>query len=825
MEINGKEYKGTDFISMPVSDRMWDMRQRIRNRTIVADAENAEIATEADKELGSMLPYMKHSKRMKAMLSKRKCRVEDFEMLVCNFGREFCGNSQNPFWGAGWGPIMGVMSGRWTLRDDGYYHNPDDAEAHLACRKDDYDKFVELGEYWKGKGMNDVIDPVMPEGYKELKRVGGNPCGDYPTIMLPAGHHTPGYQHLVNTGYGAIRKQAQDWLDAHYNDLMGEDTDKWMFYNGVVDICDGMIALTHHYAEACEAKAAETTDPDRKAELLDMAESLHWVAEHPARHYREAANMVLIYIQEIFLDGNGDIGSCGRFDQYCWPFLKKDLEDGTLTVEQAQEITDCFFLKIGSFWGGGEGPMTQIVGVGNTYMHTTVGGVDPKTGEDSSNPLTYMVLASVGRMKLHDPTISLRVNKNTPDDLWDTAIRVNKMVGGLPLFQNDEEIIPGIQRELGFELEDARDYAIIGCQEITGSGNDYACCNGIIPPNTNLHYAALLTMALNDGKNPYNGEQGSLHTGFLYDMKSIDEVKQAWYDMANYQLRGVMSMNNLCEYVFQHYSPFIGISMFTTGCMESGKDVTWGGAKYNEYGGTATGLATVADSLTAIRYMCFDHDYCTTREMYDACMDNWVGHEELQARIIKEVPHFGNADPYADEMMDWVTNAYYEMCKGIYSKRAKTFRAGLYGASDHVAQGYVTWGTPDGRQNPDPIADGASPCQGRDHNGPTAVLTSAEQYQHNKFMDGMALNIRVHPSALSRQDGIDKMRDMTKTYLDNGGMEVQYNVVSTEDMKAAQANPEEYRDLVVRIAGYSAYFVELSTDQQNDLISRTENSL
>ncbi|MGI6217630.1 MAG: pyruvate formate lyase family protein, partial [Coriobacteriales bacterium] len=462
---------------------------------------------------------------------------------------------------------------------------------------------------------------------------------------------------------------------------------------------------------------------------------------------------------------------------------------------------------------------------GNTYMHTTIGGVDPDTGEDASNPVSYMTLAALGRMKLHDPTISLRVNKDTPDDLWELAITVNKLVGGLPLFQNDEQIIPGLQRELGFTLHDARDYAIIGCQEITGQGTDYACANGVIPPNTNLHYSVLLTMAINDGKNPFNGEQYSIHTGFLYDMKSIDEVKQAWYTLANTYLRGVMSYNNICEYVIQHYTPFIGISLFTEGCMRKGLDVTWGGAKYNEYGGTATGLATVADSLTAIRWMCFDNHYCTLRELYDACMDNWVGHEELQAKIINDCPHFGNDDPYADEMMDWVTNAYYEMCKGIYSKRAKIFRAGLYSGSDHVAQGYVTWGTPDGRQNPSPIADGASPCQSRDHNGPTAVLQSSKTYQHNKFMDGMALNIRIHPSALARKDGMDKMRDLTKTYLEEGGMEVQYNVVSTEDMKAAQANPEEYRDLVVRIAGYSAYFVELSRDQQNDIISRTENTL
>ncbi len=811
---------------LPVSERMQEMREAVRDRVITYDAEVARIATEADKECGPMIPYLKHAKIMKAILSKKKCRVEDFEMLVCNKGAEFCGSSDNPFWGAGFGPIMGVMSGRWTLRDDGYYHNPDDSECRMACKKEEYEDFLALGEYWKDKSANAMIMQSVPEGYQEICRVGGSACGnEMPIIMMPAGHLTPGYQFLLQRGYGLVRKQAQDWLDAHYNDLMGDDTDKWLFYTAVIDYCDGMIALTNNYAEACEAKAAETTDDKRKEELLSMADGLRWIATETPRHFREACQMYLLYIQGIFHEGLTPIGSCGRFDQNTWPFLKSDLESGYITMEEAQEIVDCFFLKINGLYGGGEGPLAQIVGIGNTYMHTTVGGVDPDTGEDATNPVTYMTLAAVGRMQLHDPTISLRVNKDTPDDLWDVAIRVNKMVGGLPLFQNDEVIIPGIMREMGFTLHDARDYALIGCQEITGQGTDYACCNGVIPPNTNLHYSVLLDMALNDGVNPVNGEQSTIHTGYLYDMKSIDEVKEAWYKISEYTLRGVMSMNNLCEYIIQHYTPYIGLSIFMDDCMERGLDCTWGGCRYNEYGGTATGLATVADSLTAIKYMCFDKKICTTRELYDAVMANWEGYEDLQAQIIKEVPHFGNGDPYADEMMDWVTNAYYEMCQGISSKRAKIFRAGLYGASDHVAQGYVTWATPDGRVLGQPIADGASPCQGRDINGPTAVLSSANTYDHSKFMDGMALNIRIHPSALSRQDGIDKLRDMTKAYLDAGGMEVQYNVVSTEDMKAAQEDPEKYRDMVVRIAGYSAYFVELSRDQQNDLITRTENGL
>ena len=811
----------------PVTPRMQHMRDLIRDRVIWIDAEQANIITETDRQCGAMLPYLKHAKYLKAICEQKTVRVEDFEVIVGNRGTRFCGSGVNPQWEGGGMWLFSIEAGSWTIREDGCYHNPDDFGCHLAMTVQDYEGLCKVREYWTGKTMNDIANASeLPASFREVQRTGGPPSApEVPVMLGVAGHLTAGFQHLVNKGYGAIRKQAQDWVDAHYDSLMGEDTDKYMFYKSVIDVCDGMTTLCHRYAEACEDKAMQTDDPVRKAELLDMADGLHWIATNPCRHYREALQAAILYMHALFMEYMIDAGSFGRVDQWAWPFLKKDLEDGTLTLEQAQEITDCFYLKINTFYGGGEGPMAEIAGIGNTYLHNTLGGVDPITGEDATNEITYMALASLARLKLHDPTISLRINKNTPDELWDTAFEVNRIVGGLPLFQNDEEIIPGIMQELGFSLEDARNYAIIGCQEITGSGNDYPACNGIIPPNINLHYSTTLNMAINNGINPFNGEQGTVQPGYLYEMKSIDEVKQAWYDVSFHIHSTLVSVNNYCETIVQQYAPHIALSLFTEGCMEKGMDVTWGGAKYNSYGGTGTGLATVADSLSAIKYMCFDNDFCTLREMYDAVMDNWKGHEELQHRIIRDAPHFGNGDAEADAMMDWVTNAYYEMCTKFHSKRAKVFKAGLYGASDHVAQGYTTWATPDGRANPSPIADGASPVQGRDKNGPTSVLMSALSYRHNKFMDGMALNIRIHPSVVSREDGKAKLRDLTKTYLDNGGMEVQYNVVSTEDMRAAQADPDAYKDLVVRIAGYSAYFVELNRDQQNDLISRTENTL
>ena len=810
----------------PISERMQRMHRLIRDRVIQSDSETAMITTRCFQENENLIPYLRRPKVLKAICEHMTVRVEDFEMIVGNSSKNFCGTGYAPDWG-GVGRIPSMIEeGLWTLREDGLYHNPDEEELRMSIAPEDYEYLVSIGGYWKGRTYNDIAAAWQPKGYEELCRLQVSATVEgAPLLMMPSGHLTPGFKKIVNVGYGAIRKQAQDWLDSHVNNLMGADVNSSLFYTGVVISCDAVTTLLKRYGKKCLEKAASCTNENRKAELESMADSLIWISENPCRTFREACQAAITYQYILRLSFIGDIGSFGRFDQYTWPFLKKDLEDGRLTPEEAQEIVDCFFMKINSMYGGGTGELVKIIGIGNTYLHTTIGGVDPKTGEDASNPVTSMVLESLARLSLHDPTISLRVHKNTPNELWALALETSTKVGGLPLLQNDDIIIPGTMKELGFTLEDARDFAIIGCQEITGSGNDYSAANGVAPPHASIHYSKLLDMAINDGKNPFNGEQCSIHTGYLYDMKSFDEVKEAWRKLASYFIKAQVTLNNYLEYLVQYHTPHAMLSISIDGCMESGKDCTRGGAKYNSYGGTATGLATVADSLTAIKYMVFDKKLCTARELYDAVMANWDGYEALRQQIINVAPHFGNADPYADEQMAWVTGTYYDTCKECYSTRTKIFKAGLYGAADHVGQGYTTWATPDGRKAGTPIADAASPVQSRDTNGPTAVFLSSLCFDHGKFMDGVCLNIRLHPTALSRDDGIVKLRDMVKAYMDSGGAEAQFNVVSTEVLHKAQETPDEYRNLVVRIAGYSAYFVELTRDCQNDLISRHENKI
>ena len=804
----------------PYTDRIWNYREKVRNRIIRADPERLVLRLEAYEKFDGIVPQIRRPLMTQYMYERITLRIEDDDYFVGNLTKYFCGSSAEK-----WALFLNLDDG-WTKDADGIWHNPEGEELRLAMSQEEYEILKDVGqkleqiyprykEYW------------LPDGAEEFIALGACDYGPgRPNTLVPPGHLTPGFPKIINIGYGAIRKQAQDFLDKYHGNIMGDNISKYMFYKSAVIACDAAITLVRRYAELAEEKAIEEKNPERKAELEQMADGLLWISENPARTFWEACQATLLYQLYLLLDNNFPGPSLGRFDQYTWPFLKKDLEEGRLTLEKAQELVDAFFLKANTFYEGDLGRMARVKGMGNTYQHTTISGVIPATGEDATNPITYMVLETIGRLRLHDPTISMRVHKGTPDELWDCALETSKLVGGLPLFQNDDIIIPGLMRELGFTLKDARDYSIIGCQEIVGSGNDYPAGNGMGAAHTGLWWSIVLLMAINDGINPMNSRQAppEARSGYLYEMNSIDDVRFAVEKLARYLFKWYITLNNYSEYLMPYNKPLANLSISMDGCMEQGIDFAAGGCKYNSFGGTAVGLATVGDSLSTIKYMCFDKKLCTTREMYNAVIANWDGYEPLRQQILTEVPHYGNADSYADVELKWVVDLYYTLCSEVSSPRSKVYKGGMYGAADHVSQGIHSWATPDGRRTGEPIADAISPAQGRDKNGPTAIFASSVCWDQSRFMDGVALNIRMHPSVLSRNDGITKLRDMTKTYFDNGGLECQYNVIDTDTMHAAQEDPGAYRDLVVRIAGYSAYFVELDTELQNDIISRNENT-
>ena len=522
--------------------------------------------------------------------------------------------------------------------------------------------------------------------------------------------------------------------------------------------------------------------------------------------------------------------SIGRVDQMLGDFAERDMAEGTLTYEEAQELIDLYYLKVAECnkaWAARTALSTPGYTSGQLI---TVGGTD-KDGKDATNAVTYMCLEAMGRMKMHSPSQALRIHPGTPRRLWECAIAVNKINGGVPSFYSDEVVIRSLLSR-GISLSDARNYCLIGCVEPSIGGAEWPACGGLgISSYTN--FVNILLLALNNGRSFRQGAdplvdtntQFGPETGYLYEMHSIDEVKEAYLTMMKYWINWDAAMINVFESVARDVVPQPVVSAAMTGCMESGRDVMYGGAKYNSTGMSGIGLGNVAESLNVIDRLCFREKYCTTRELYDALIHNWEGQEDLRQHILKAVPHYGNGLNEIDEYSRFAAESYADFVVTKSNSRGN-YAAGMYPVTMNVIYGKFTAASPDGRMSGSPLSDGISAVQGLDTSGPTAVLKSVTCFDHTKYSNGILLNMKFHPTALNSEDGITKLIDLMSTYFfDLGGMEMQMNIVSADTLRDAQAHPENYNDLVVRIAGFSAYFVEVYKAAQDDLIKRTELNL
>jgi pyruvate formate-lyase/glycerol dehydratase family glycyl radical enzyme len=798
----------------PIADRVARLKERYRSAPFTLDAERAMIVTDSYQKNRHAPAALRKAQSLYDVCARMTVRVEEDELIVGNIGRYYKGTTM-------W-PENDGMAWLYDELETGVFDAREAQDEPMNFPREERELLTTIRDFWRDNCFTKIMDAAMPEGYLALADAGV--CMVFPSGngQMPTGHLVPNYRKVIDRGFGSTREEARQKLDAIRGHMVGDDAEKYYFYRSIVIVCDAYILLAKRYAAACREQAFGVCAADRRVELLNMADSLDWISEKPARTFQEAVQATFLYQTYLYLDGNFQGLSFGRFDQYAWPNLKSELAAGTITVERAQEVVDCFWLKVGALYGARIVLVARLTGAYSTFQHLTLGGVGPD-GKDATNPLTFMALEAPARLQLHEPPVSLRVSKNTPEKLFECAFESSKRAGGIPCFQNESLIIDALVEGGHYALEDARDFCIIGCQEIGGSGNDYPATGGV-HSLADINFANVLLLAINNGINPMCRKTCAPETGYLYGMKTFDDVLTAVKAQMDYFVDWLLTLNNCAEYVSMRERPVPALSAMLEGCMESGKDCVNGGAKYNSFGVPGTGTATICESLIAIKYMCYDHNICTTREMFGAVMANWEGWEELRQRILNMPHHYGNNDPYADSIMKWVMDTFAAaVCRG-YSTRGR-FRPGLFTASSHVFAGARSWATPDGRVTGESLSDCISPKQGTDVNGPTAVLSSACCFDHKPFTNGLALNMKFAPATVASEDGMVKLRNLLHAYFDMGGMEVQYNIVTSDTLKAAQEDPDTYKNLVVRVAGFSAYFVELHRSLQNDIIARTENRI
>ena len=716
----------------------------------------------------------------------------------------------------------------------------------------------EADKYWKGKTTSELATSYMaPEAIKAIEHNIFTP-GNY--FYNGVGHVTVKYWEVLETGFEGIMEKAQKELDGcGVGD--GNYARKSHFLEAVILSCKAVIDYAGRYAKLAQEMAAQTSDPVRKQELFVIAENCSRVPAKGAQNFYEACQSFWFVQQLLQMESSGHSISPGRFDQYMYPYYKKDMEAGTITREFAQELMDCIWVKLNDLNKCRDAASAEGF-AGYSLFQNLIAGGQNKEGEDVTNDLSVMCIQASMHVHLPAPSLSVRVWNGSPHEFLIKAAELTRTGIGLPAYYNDEVIIPALQNR-GLSLEDAREYNIIGCVEPQKAGktegwHDAAFFNMCRP----------LELVFSNGMD--KGEMVGIPTGDVTQMKTFDEFFDAYKKQMEYCISLLVNADNAIDVAHAERCPLPFLSCMIDDCLKEGKSVQEGGAVYNFTGPQGFGIANMADGLFAIRKLVYEDKKVSMKELKEALAWNYdkgldaqsagdmtemimkamqkagrnvdastaegllktfmgmkPGEQKTQRfkeihDMIDEVPKFGNDIPEVDYFAREVAYTYSKPLQKYNNPRGGKFQAGLYPVSANVPLGGQTGATPDGRYAHTPVADGVSPSAGKDVKGPTAAATSVSRLDHFIVSNGTLFNQKFHPSALSGREGLEKFVALIRSYFDQKGMHMQFNVVDRQTLLDAQEHPEKYKHLVVRVAGYSALFTTLSRSLQDDIIRRTE---
>ena len=792
-------------------DRINKLLKNFHAAPYTVDDQRAVLITEAYKQNKADPQIIKTAKALKYLLENVDIQINEHEILVAGNGAPMKSNPVFPEFSYAW-VADEVKNFPFHLREYCPYAPQTEKQK---------ENLLSIEEFWKDNTIDDFSCARLT---KEEIMASQRGYGLFVnTIILRAGvgHTSPNYVKMLSKGYIGIRKDIEAEM-AKLDRKNPEDLQKIYYYQASLITLDAAEIYCKRYA-ALAREQAKTADEERAKELETIAETCDWISVNPPRTFREAIQLFLIGTAIIVAEANGQSISYGRFDQFMYPFYKHDLENGIATKEEMQELIEACFIKLtGMQKLRDKNAVRQASGRGLGGDCMTVGGVD-RSGKDATNDLTFLVLEARNHTRLISPWMAVRFHKNTPYELKVVTANSIRIGTGEPKIFNDEVAIPaGLGK--GYSLEDARDYTVVGCVEIDAAGYEYGCHDA-----TYFNVSRVLELAINDGKWLHDGVQMGIHTGYLKDMKSFDEVLEAFDKQMEYLVGLMISSVNTIEQVHKEYKPLPYLSLFIEDCVKNGRDVTAGGAKYNHSGPQALALGTAADSLATIKQLVFDEKSITAEELIDALKKNWEGYEKLYRLVNSDkVHHYGNDDDYADELAKFVFDTYCKYVEHRPNVRGGEFAPGVYSVAGNVPHGMVQWASADGRQAYEPVSDciGAVHTHVASHDikGPTAMLNSVAKLDHERAGNGTLLNWQLNPSAVQGEIGLKNLIALLDMIVDKKLMHSQFNVITKEQLLAAQADPDKYKNLLVRVAGYSAYFVDLGKDLQRDIIERTEYS-
>lgn len=813
MSIQTKEREGTN--SQPyfghLTNRMNEYRESVLNKKPYICAERALLATEAYKENQHQTNVMKRALMLKNILEKMSIYIEDETLIV---GNQAASNKD--------APIFPEYTMEFVLNELDLFEKRDGDVFYITEKtKED---LRSIAPFWENNNLRAKAGCLLPDEVSVFMETGF--FGMEGKMNSGDAHLAVDYRTVLEVGLEGYRKRTLQ-EKANLDLTEPESIDKYQFYNAILIVLDAVQTYAERFS-ALAKQLAETATPERKAELLEISRICAKVPNQPAETFQEAVQSVWFIQLILQIESNGHSLSYGRFDQYMYPYLKSDLEKGNITEAKAVELLTNLWIKTLTVNKVRSQAHTFSSAGSPLYQNVTIGG-QTRDKKDAVNKLSYLVLRSVAQTKLPQPNLTVRYHSGLDNDFMNECIEVMKLGFGMPAFNNDEIIIPSFEK-IGVTEEDAYDYSAIGCVETAVPGKWGYRCTGM----SYMNFPKILMIAMNDGIDPVSGKRFVKGYGHFKEMKSFEELQDAWDKTVRELTRMSVIVENAIDIGLEREVPDVLCSALTEDCIGRGKTLKEGGAVYDFISGLQVGIANLADSLAAIKKLVYEEQKVTQEELWEALMTDYASErsQEIQQMILNDVPKYGNDDDYTDQLVTKAYDSYIEEVKKYPSTRfgrgpiGGTRYSGTSSISANVGQGKGTMATPDGRNAWVPLAEGCSPSHNMDKNGPTSVLKSVSKLRTEEIIGGVLLNQKVNPQTLAKEEDKQKLIMLLRAFFNKlHGYHIQYNVVSRETLIDAQRHPEKHRDLIVRVAGYSAFFNVLSKATQDDIIERTEHVL
>jgi formate C-acetyltransferase len=779
--------------------------QRLRDQLLNSEAtltvERAIIATEAYEKFQSEPIIIRRAKVFREVLERITIEILPDEVIV---GHQAGGPRKVA--------LFPEYSSDWLESElDRFEVRTGD---RFLISAEDKEKLREVLRKWHGRTLKDRIFKATPQ-----EALNGLEARMYinPMLNTGVGHIIADYAKVLAKGMRGILEQIRNKIQS-LDLTVPADFKKLHFLQASEIACEGAIIFAHRYSEKARELALQENDSKRVEELYRIAEICRHVPEYGARSFREAVQSFWFVHLLIQIESNGYAVSPGRFDQYIYPYLKADLDQGNITREEAQELLDCLWIKFNEILKVREELTTLQAGGHPMFQNLIVGGQD-LNGNDVTNELSYMCMQAEANIKLPQPSFSIRYHTEAPHDFLHKACEVVRLGTGKPAMYSDITIIPSLLNR-GVNIYDAREYAIVGCVEQSIPGKTYGGHGA-----SKINLAKILEVTLNNGIDPATNKQLGPQTGEVSSFPSFEDFMNAYWIQLRHFVKLMVILEHSIDKAHADMTPVPFLSSLVDDCIEKGQDVMEGGAHYNFVGPEGVGVATTADSLAVIKKLVFEEGKLDFNELVKILRANFENYEIVRQMLITRAPKFGNDNDYVDLIAREVAGVYCREVEKYQTMRGGSFSPGLYTATSHVPMGMVVGATPDGRLAGAPLNDGISPSQGRDVLGPTASIKSVSKLDQVLASNGTLLNMKFNPTNLQDSRSLEKFINMIRSYFKMGGLHVQFNAVSADTLREAQQKPEKYRDLVVRVAGYSAFFTSLEKTLQDEVISRTELSL